>query len=146
MIPVLALALVPACTKQADVGTPQGDPIVRTANALNDISRYSATATDVVISLNLPAEENTKVLSIFRQIVEARIEAGKLLRDVNNLNEVDRAKLRTILEPAFKRFRDATSLAVIGIKNPESQRKVQTYVNLIETAIGVIELALEFRR
>jgi hypothetical protein len=135
--PILLLLLMAGCTP------PSAEKILHaSAVSLEAISISANSGVKFVLAV-MPAntEQRREILNIFAKIVEVDnrgVTVVKALDGSKDANQVLKA-----MKPILAEIRGAIDSGLLGIKNPDTKSKAQTYLEAVSASVTAFQVILE---
>lgn len=141
LFPVILVLLVSQACTDSNLQT--------VSKALTDVAYSVGTLQTTAIEANkagLLSEDNTRaLLELCVKTNLAGKEAVAVTRGISKLDDPSKAQIMTILQPVVVSVRNMVDNGLLGIKNEDTKRKVQTILVVIQTGLNSIQLVVAAR-
>jgi hypothetical protein len=135
--------MLTACP-QNQTQTPQ-QFITDAAKGIEAVSIAAQSAVQVVLTA-MPDNtvERQQILNIIAKVIQADTHGAAIVKSLDGHTFTGGIQeAATIVIPILQELRKTIDEGLAGIKNPESQKKAQTYVDAIVVAINALQATLE---
>jgi hypothetical protein len=136
---LLPLLFLSGCKTSAD------EALIKSAKAVEAISIAANDATKIVLTV-MPenTEDRQVILGVIAKVVGYDTFAKSVILSFQGMENVKITDIKTALIPVLYEMRKAIDDGLVGIKNPESKKKAQAWLDalsiLINTAQGMLEV------
>lgn len=145
----VALLLTMGCPREKPVQPPTAGSLARAATLLEDVSLILSQATDVVLQANgtkppgLTNDETRKILSVMVRVGEARTQASRVVRSLNELDPNSKISLYGILHPVASSMDVALISDVAGVHDPQVRDQITALFTVLQSTLRSLDLIFQ---